>query len=175
MYHFVTIPSDVICRAILRRQPVSSFCFALNDYLYVHVRQPHHLIYSGYLFGIRALSAELVLVPLETGSTSFITIDDLDISYWIPPGLSVLNVRNHAASRIRFEAMPGTAAPLPTAFTIYFQPQCQCARRNRALETLLNSRALWKGTVLVVKHGLGETVVDMLRSDISIVSDLVVA
>lgn len=133
------------------------------------------MIYSAYLFGVRSFDSELVLVPLNSGAITFASIDDLDVSYWIQPGMQVVNVRNHAARRVRFDIMPGTNERLTSSFTVYFQSQLECSRRNHVIDEMLAGRSMWKGTVLVVKHGVGEDVVDMVRSDAPIVKHLVVA
>jgi hypothetical protein len=121
------------------------------------------------------MDSELVLVPLQNGTTIFSSIDDLDVSYWIQPGLQIANVQNHAASRLRVDVFPSTTDVLPDPFTIYYQAQSQCSRRNHIMDVLLTGQRMWKGTILVVKHGGRLPVTDMTRSDGPNVKCIVVA
>lgn len=115
--------------------------------------------------------ATLITIPVDSHGAYEHSIDDIDITYWIKPSYYDHNVVDLTTTRLYIEKYPISRRPLPFPCTIYFEDQSNPSGRNRMVR-FLDSSAIWRGNLVVVKHIDEETHASMNPEDSEFVTEL---
>ncbi|KAJ7893219.1 hypothetical protein B0H13DRAFT_1886467 [Mycena leptocephala] len=142
-------------------------------------------LYNAILYGAGATSPSIVLVPLRLGLETAESPDDLDVTWWIPPGEEPNTATvDLDATRLKVTHWPfDSVTPLPCAFTICVAPQLRPGDDPNSLDVhpindlFAEQSHGWmvphRGNVLVVKHEGQQGVGNMELEDAPVV-DLIV-
>ncbi|KAJ6512264.1 hypothetical protein C8R47DRAFT_1064861 [Mycena vitilis] len=147
---------------------------------------PFSSIFTAKLYGANTNGPCSVPVPLRLGLEVVSSPDDLDVTWWIPPGIRPdAAVVDLSSTRLKVTHWPfDCPTPLPNPFTICVALQMDPTDSTTGddiddINDLFASETLGcmvplRGNVLVVKHGVGgESVTNVVPADDTLIDSIV--
>ncbi|KAG1880596.1 hypothetical protein C8R48DRAFT_668031 [Suillus tomentosus] len=131
-------------------------------------RPTFHRIFQGVFYGSSSSRPHLVPVPVRHGFRGQVSLDDLDVNYWVKQYTLGVHVTARRRLRRTFDHVPHTPCGLDGLYTIFFERPASATPKNKLVRQMVRlngSTDVIKGSVLVMKEGR-EGVKDMMCDDI---------
>lgn len=115
-------------------------------------------------------------VPIQTGRTSYISAQDLDIFHWL---LTEMEVEDWGINPLLSQPLRpfhrGPLAGTGPCFIAYYTPQHFPFRRNNNCLQILSTQALqqWYGNILVAKVDNAGHIIEVGEQDVGLIEHLV--
>jgi hypothetical protein len=138
--------------------------------------QLYRTMVQGIFYGRACKKPYMVLIPLQDGVWDLVTLDDLDVNYWVKQHeVESCSCRRRHLRR-SFDAVPHTPGVLDGRYTVYFERPMDTTPLNalvRVLGRLNGCKQAIKGSVLIVKEGpsgfINMMANDILRSNLLLI------